>query len=260
MPSTEEGAGESPQWFTQIAHELSAAWAISRKDMITYYIKPNIIVSGILFPLFMFLAFAVGKNAPPGTLIPGLIAITLLFSASSIEPVSIPIERRVKTFDRLLAAPISLHSLVFGESVSGFLYSLGIACLPLALGIILFATPIEHAPVLLIAMVLTAFCFATLGTLFAAYPTENVGEVMSMLNTVRLPLIFISGVFIPISEIPQIGQEIALLSPLTYGNDMISYAYTGVSLYSPMLDIAALLIFILIFQFVANRLYKKFNE
>ena len=57
----------------------------------------------------------------------------------------------------------------------------------------LLATPLT--------MILTAFCFATLGTLFAAYPTENVGEVMSMLNTVRLPLIFISGVFIPISTL-----------------------------------------------------------
>jgi ABC-2 type transport system permease protein len=109
-------------------------------------------------------------------------------------------------------------------------------------------------------MVLTAFCFATLGTLFAAYPTENVGEVMSMLNTVRLPLIFISGVFIPLSAMPQIGQDIALFSPLTYGNDMIAYAYTGTSLFSPLLDIVALLIFILLFQFAANRLYKKFNE
>ena len=259
MPSTEKTT-PAAAWMERLHHELSAAWAISRKDMITYYIKPNIIVSGILFPLFMFLAFAIGKNAPPGTLIPGLIAITLLFSASSIEPVSIPIERRVKTFDRLLSAPISLHSLVFGESMSGFLYSLGIASLPLLIGIVVFGTPIEHAPVLVIAMALTAFCFATLGTLFAAYPTENVGEVMSMLNTVRLPLIFISGVFIPISEIPQIGQAIALFSPLTYGNDMISYAYTGTSLYSPVWDTVALLIFILIFQFVANRLYKKFNE
>jgi ABC-2 type transport system permease protein len=239
---------------------MSAAWAIARKDMRIYYLKPNIIVSGILFPLFMFLAFAIGRNAPPGTLIPGLIAITLLFSASSIEPVSIPIERRVKTFDRLLSAPISLHSLVFGESSSGFLYSLGIACLPLMIGVILFHTSIVYAPVLVIAMALTAFCFATLGTLFASYPTENVGEVMSMLNTVRLPLIFISGVFIPISSMPQIGQGIALLSPLTYGNDMIEYAYTGTSLFSPLLDIFALLIFILVFQFVANRLYKKFNE
>jgi len=225
-----------------------------------YYLKPNIIVSGIMFPLFMFLSFAIGKNAPPGTLIPGLIAITLMFSASSIEPVSIPIERRVKTFERLLSAPISLYSLVSGESLSGFLYSLGIACLPLAIGVIVFHTPIVHALILAISMIFTAFCFATLGTLFAAYPTENVGEVMSMLNTVRLPLIFISGVFIPLSAMPVIGQMIALISPLTYGNDMIEYAYTGKSLFSPLLDIMMLIIFILIFQVTANYLYKKFNE
>jgi ABC-2 type transport system permease protein len=183
-----------------------------------------------------------------------------MFSASSIEPVSIPIERRVKTFERLLSAPISLYSLVSGESLSGFIYSLGIACFPLAIGIIVFHTPIVHALILAISMIFTAFCFATLGTLFAAYPTENVGEVMSMLNTVRLPLIFISGVFIPLSAMPVVGQMIALISPLTYGNDMIAYAYTGKSLFSPLLDIVILIIFILIFQVTANYLYKKFNE
>ncbi|MEN6395869.1 MAG: ABC transporter permease [Methanoregula sp.] len=259
MPSI-EGEERSNSWFARLSHELSAAWAISRKDMLTYYFKPNIIMSGILFPLFMFLAFAIGKNAPPGILIPGLIAITLLFSASSIEPVSIPIERRVKTFDRLLAAPISLHTLVLGESLSGFLYSLGIACLPLLIGILFFQTRVIHIIVLIVALLLTAFCFATLGTLFAAYPTENVGEVMSMLNLVRLPLIFISGVFIPLSTMPAIGQKIALLSPLTYGNDMIEYAYTGTTHFSPLVDIAMLVIFILIFQFSANWLYRKFNE
>lgn len=256
MPSIEH-----QDWTKRLSCEISGAWAIAKKDMRIYYLKPNIIVSGIFFPLFMFLSFAIGRStASPGTLIPGLISITLMFSASSIEPVSIPIERRVKTFERLLSAPISLYSLVSGESLSGFLYSLGIACLPLAVGIVVFSTPIEYAPVLVISMIFTAFCFATLGTLFAAYPTENVGEVMSMLNTVRLPLIFISGVFIPISAMPLIGQKIALISPLTYGNDMIEYAYTGKSLFSPTLDIMMLVIFILIFQTTANYLYKKFNE
>jgi len=240
--------------------QISAAWAIAKKDMRIYYLKPNIIVSGIFFPLFMFLAFAIGKNTAPGTLIPGLISITLLFSASSIEPVSIPIERRVKTFERLLSAPISLYSLVSGESLSGFFYSLGIACLPLVIGVTFFGTTIVHTTVLVISMILTAFCFATLGTLFAAYPTENVGEVMSMLNTVRLPLIFISGVFVPISSMPQIGQKIALISPLTYGSDLIEYAYTDKSLFPPLMDMIMLLIFILIFQIIANYLYKTFNE
>lgn len=255
MPSIEH-----QKWRKRLSCEIFAAWAIAKKDMRIYYLKPNIIVSGIFFPLFMFLAFAIGKNTPPGTLIPGLISITLLFSASSIEPVSIPIERRVKTFERLLSAPISLYSLVSGESMSGFIYSLGIACFPLAIGVIIFSTPIVHVLVLVISMILTAFCFATLGTLFAAYPTENVGEVMSLLNTVRLPLIFISGVFIPISSMPQIGQKIALISPLTYGNDLIEYAYTDKSLFSPLLDIILLVVFIIIFQITANYLYKKFNE
>jgi ABC-2 type transport system permease protein len=218
-------------WIKHFSCGISAAWAIAKKDMRIHYLRPHIIVSGIIFPLVMFLVFAIGKITSPGPLIPGLISITLLFSASSIKPVSIPIERRVKTFERLLSAPISLYSLVVGESISGFFYSLGIACLPLIVGVLFFSTPIANALFLLISMVLTAFCFATLGTLLATYPTENVGEVMSLLNTIRIPLIFISGIFVPISSMPQIGQKIALISPLTYGNDMIEYAYTGKSLF-----------------------------
>jgi hypothetical protein len=32
-----------------------------------------------------------------------------------------------------------------------------------------------------------------MGTLFAAYPAESPGDIMSLLNMVRLPLIFESG-------------------------------------------------------------------
>jgi len=244
----------------QVCTELHAAWAIAKKDILIYYLKPNIIVSGMLFPLFMFLAFAVGRPAEPSTMIPGLIAITILFSASSIEPVSIPIERRMKTFDRLLSAPISLHTVVLGESMSGFLYSLGIAFVPLIAGIILFQTSIIGIAPLVAGLLLTSFCFATMGTLFAAYPTESPGDIMSMLNLVRLPLIFVSGVFIPLDQIPQAGQFITYLSPLTYGNDLIHAAFAGDTHFNPIIDVVMLFVFILIFQFVANRLYKKFNE
>jgi len=244
----------------QIHAELNAAWAIAKKDIAIYYLKPNILVSGALFPLFMFLAFAVGKPAAPSVMIPGLIAITILFSASSIEPVSIPIERRMKTFDRLVSAPVSLHAVVLGESLSGFLYSIGIAFVPFIAGLIIFGIPVLDPLPLVCGILLTAFCFATMGTLFAAYPTESPGDIMSMLNMVRLPLIFISGVFIPVESIPSVGQALIYVSPLTYGNDLIRAAYSGSTHFSPLADIAMLCIFILIFQTAANRLYKKFNE
>ncbi|MDO8873821.1 MAG: ABC transporter permease [Methanoregula sp.] len=251
---------EQAEWFRQLRVEFIAAWAIAKKDMIIYYLKPNIIVSGMLFPLFMFLAFAVGRPAEPSVMIPGLIAITILFSASSIEPVSIPIERRMKTFDRLISAPVSLHAVVLGESLSGFLYSIGIAFVPFIAGIVIFGIPILNAAPLIIGILLTSFCFATMGTLFASYPTESPGDIMSMLNVVRLPLIFISGIFIPIESIPSYGQFAVYFSPLTYGNDLIHAAYSGTTYFNPLVDIVMLIVFILIFQFAANRLYKKFNE
>jgi ABC-2 type transport system permease protein len=243
-----------------LTSDAYAAWAIAKKDVTIYYLKPNIIVSGLLFPLFMFLAFAAGKNVPPGTLIPGLIAVTILFSSSTIEPVSIPIERRTKTFERLISAPVSLHAVVFGESLSGFFYSIGIAFVPLIVGFIAFRTAIPHPIELIAGMLLTAICFSTMGTLFAAYPTESPGDIMSMLNLVRLPLIFISGTFIPIAAMPLIGQAAAYCSPLTYGNDLIQSAYGQPSLFSPVLDVVMLIVFFVLFQFIAHRLYRRFNE
>lgn len=246
-------------WYARTRAELRAAWAIAKKDMTIYYIKPNIIVSGLLFPLFMFLAFSVGNTSGPSVMVPGLIAITILFSASSIEPVSIPIERRTKTFDRLLSAPVSLNAVVLGESLSGFVYSLGIAAVPLAAGILIFGTPIVDPVSLIIGLALTSFCIASLGTLFAAYPTESPGDIMSMLNVVRLPLVFISGVFIPLSSIPPAAQVITYISPLTYGYELIRSGYSGTSQINPVVSVLMLLLFIVIFQLLADRLYKKYN-
>jgi ABC-2 type transport system permease protein len=257
----------------QVPLDLMASWAIARKDMIIYYLRPNIIVSGILFPLFMFLAFAIGTvgggsspvngssmTAQLGALIPGLLAITVLFSASSIEPVSIPIERRMKTFDRLISAPISLHALVLGESVSGFLYSLGIALIPLVIGVILFGNRILSPAALLLALGLSSLCFSSMGTLVASYPTENVGEVMSILNLIRFPLIFLSGVFIPLESLPGWGQAVAVFSPLTYTSDLIRFGYNGTSHLGPLVDLLVLTLFTIGFQLVGTWLYRKFNE
>ena len=244
----------------QLRAEAVAAWAIAKKDIIIYYLKPNIIVAGLLFPLFMFLAFAAGGNLPPGLLIPGLISVTILFSSSTIEPVSIPIERRTRTFERLLSAPVSLHAIVIGESLSGFLYSIGVALVPLIVGLVLFGTTISSILPLIAGMLLTALCFSTMGTLFAAYPTESPGDIMSMLNVVRLPLIFISGTFIPLDAMPSIVRGIAYLSPLTYGNDLIQRAYGQPAYLDPFVCVGMLIVFFIAFQFIAHRLYVQFND
>jgi ABC-2 type transport system permease protein len=244
----------------RLSRELVAAWAIAKKDVAIYYLRPGTIVGGVLFPLFMFLAFTAGKLGTAMALIPGLIGITTLFSASSIEPVSIPIERRTNTFDRLLSAPISLNALVLGESLSGLLYSVVIALVVFVAALLILATPISNILLIVVGILLSSLCFATMGTLFAAYPTESPGDIISMVNVVRFPLIFISGVFIPIATLPSVGQMIAYISPLTYANDLIQGGYNGKMTFHPIVDVAMLIVFILIFQLIANYLYKRFND
>ncbi|MDD1679624.1 MAG: ABC transporter permease [Methanomicrobiales archaeon] len=246
----------SPEY---LASDVKGAWAIAKKDLEIYYVKPNIYISGILFPLFMLLAFAVGRAAPLVSLVPGLIAITALFSASSIEPVSVPIERRTRTFDRLLSAPVSMFSIVLGESISGFMFSGSICFLLFIPGVILYQPALISIAILVLGIILSCFAFASFGTVFAAYPTENVGEVMSLLNLIRLPLIFISGVFIPLESMPLWGQTVAIISPLTYASDILRFGFEGTTHFGPWTDLLMLVVFAIIFQVLGNFLYRKFN-
>lgn len=244
----------------QLKNDLSASWAIAKKDMHIYYIKPGTLMFGIMFPLFMFLSFAVGKNAPASTLIPGLIAITILFSSSSIGPMVIPTERGVKTFERLLTAPISFYSILLGKTLGGFLFSLAISIITLLIGIIWFETQLINLIALTIGLALSSFCFAMLGIMFASYPTDNPGDVMLILNFVRLPILFISGIYIPVENMPDWGQVAAAFSPLTYANDIIRYSLEGKTFYSPILDSIVLLFFIGVFLLIGMWLHKKFRE
>ena len=87
---------------------MKRSWAITVKDMKIYYLRPPALMFGILFPVALFFTFTVGRNMPPERLIPVLSAQTVFWSASSIGPVAIPMERRLRTFERFLSAPISL--------------------------------------------------------------------------------------------------------------------------------------------------------
>jgi len=95
---------------SKFLYSLRSSLVIAEKDARIYYIKPPVIIFGILFPLFFFLAFALGKKVSPLILVPGLVAMTLFFTSSSVGPLVIPWERTARTYERLLTTPVSLFS------------------------------------------------------------------------------------------------------------------------------------------------------
>jgi ABC-2 type transport system permease protein len=80
---------------------------------------------------------------------------------------------------------------------------------------------------------------------------------MMFSNLVRLPIMFISGVFIPIEELPAAGKIIANFSPLTYTVDLLRYVFQGVSYYSVTRNVLMLILFLIIFLVLGMRLHKR---
>jgi ABC-2 type transport system permease protein len=180
----------------QLIQEIKIAWAIALKDMKIYYLRPPSLMFGILFPFSMFLSFVIGRNTPISQAIPVLVAQTVFFAASSIGPVSIPMERRLQTFDRFLSAPVSLMTVLLGKTLAGFIYGIGVSLIPVVLGLTFFESSIPELGALTMGMGLSAFGFAAMGIMFASLPGQGPGQVMMPLNFIRIPLLFISGVYI----------------------------------------------------------------
>jgi ABC-2 type transport system permease protein len=107
-------------------------------------------------------------------------------------------------------------------------------------------------------MVLAAFCFSSFSVLLSAYPPTDVpSTVMMISNLVKFPLIFISGVFIPIWELQDWGRIVASFSPLTYFTDLVGYSTQGISYYSVFVDFVVLTGFTVLFLALAIKIHKK---
>ena len=238
--------------FSQVKRSL----AIAEKNMRIYYLKGPVVVSGILFPMFLFLAFSVGRSIPIDFLISGLLSMTLFFTATSVSPVIAPWEGSMKTLERLVSAPVSLSAILLGDVVASFAFGVAISMVPLAFGL-LIGISIINPLVLAASIIIAAFCFSSLGILLSTPPTNVPSNVMMFSTLVKFPLIFISGIFIPLEQMPAWGKLVALFSPLTYLTDLIQYSIQGISYYPILLDVALILAFTVLFLILAVVIHKR---
>ena len=238
-------------------YTLKTSLVITEKNARIYYLKAPVIIFGILFPVFFFLAFALGKKTTPFILAPGLIAMTLFFTSSSVGPLITPWERSAKTYEKLLVSPVTLSSILLGDMLAGVIFGVIISFVPLAIGILFFNARLFHPFLLIVGIILSSFCFSSLGILLASPAAEAPSQIMMLSALVRFPLIFISGIFIPLDRLPFWGKVIAFISPLTYTVDAMKYSLYGLKSYPAFINMLALSFFSFVFFSIALKLHRK---
>jgi len=234
---------------------LGKSLSIAKKDLKIYYGKGPVVIFGILLPFFFFFAFLVGRKMPPLSLIAGLSGMAIWFTSTSISPVIAPWETRTKTLERLVSSPISVTEMILGDIMGSMTLAFSISAVTVfAVAGILGLMPFNFIT-LLLGIILASFCFSAIGVLISALPTDTTSDIMMLSTLIKFPLIFVSGIFIPVENLPGWGTIISRFSPLTYFVDLVRFSFSGSG--SPWIDIGALVGFSLFFLLVADFSHRR---
>jgi len=222
-----------------------AFWNILTKDARTYYLKPPNISWGIIFPLawtgMFFIRSGSGLESIL-TLLPGVVTISILFGTTSMLAVTITFEKRSRSFERLLLAPISLELLMLAKTSGAILFGVANAFVPIVIATFLADLSGVVWSLVLPAILLIGIASTFLG-LFIAVSVSEVFEAQTFSNFFRFPMIFLCGLFFPVMALPVFIRPLSYALPLTYGVDILHGATHGEHIMSFSLDFIILGLF-----------------
>jgi ABC-2 type transport system permease protein len=149
-------------------------------------------------------------------LIPGLLAILLMFSGMVLAAFSIVRERERGTLEQLMVTPVSAVSVVIGKLIPYLLLGMIQFALILALMRWAFQVPI-HGNLFLLAGLGAMYLVAllSLGLLVSARAKTQM-EAMMQAQGALLPSIFLSGYVFPVTSLPDFLKVLSNLLPATH--------------------------------------------
>jgi ABC-2 type transport system permease protein len=167
------------------------------------------------------------EGVVPGTpsyfdfIAPGIMAMTVMMSVMTGLPVAISQEKEVGTLDGMMVAPINRLSIIFGKTLGQTARGLLQGIIILVLATVLFHVSIQGSIVLVFALLLLGvFSFVGLGIVITSFAKDQETAQMMMM-TLMFPMMFLSGVFFPIQQMPWYMQDISRVLPLTYASQAL---------------------------------------
>ena len=191
-------------------------------------------------------------------MIPGVIAMTI-FISSFMSGISVIWDKQFGFLKEVLVAPTprwqSITGRIFGDSVVALLQGIILTGLGFAVAPNL---SVQGLPIVALASFLTALGFASLGIAIASSKAfKSIEAFQGLVNVLMMPLIFASGAFFPLMNVPEWFKVIAYLDPLTYSTDAMRGALVNVYQFDMVRDFLALLAFSAISLYLAIRTFER---
>jgi ABC-2 type transport system permease protein len=171
--------------------------------------------------------------------IPGLIMMSFATNAFTNNSSSILQQKFLGAIHDQLSSPASPRELLLAFCLGGFVRGLIVATLTFIVSMILTNLTVDHALVLIPAIVLVGFFFANLGVLIGVR-AEQFDDVAFAQTFVLQPLIFLGGVFYSASLLPEPFQTLTHFNPVYYMINLVRYGFLDYTEASVPLSLLAL--------------------
>jgi ABC-2 type transport system permease protein len=150
-------------------------------------------------------------------------------------------DREKLILKRLAATPLRRWQLVGSNVLMRLLIALAQAVIIVGVGVLAFGVEIVGSLLLTgLFIALGAMAFLALGYVIASFAkTEDAANGMT--SVVQFPMMFLSGTFFPLDEMPDFLQGIARVIPLTYLSDALRQVMVGGAAFAPLWVCAAVL-------------------
>lgn len=189
---------------------------------------------------------------------PGIMAMTVMMSVMTGLPAAISQEKEVGTLDGMMVAPINRLSIIVGKTLAQTARGLLQGVLILILASILFGVSIQGSILLVFGLLLLGvFSFVGLGVVLTSFAKDQETATMVMM-TLMFPMMFLSGVFFPVQQMPWFMQSISKVLPLTYAADALRKVMVlGAGIPQIATELTVLIVFGVVMMAIAVPVFKR---
>jgi len=174
--------------------------------------------------------------------VPSVIVFSLTLTTLAMLVATVVSQRELGITKRRRATPLPAWALIVSQSLTVVVMAIGTVILLLLVGAIAFGVhfPLRGLPTLVLGVLGGAAAFCGLGYALSTF-ADSADTAQPMIQLVTFPLFFISGIWVPLSELPEWLQVIAKIFPVEHVADLVHRAYVGVVPTGPvLLDFAIL--------------------
>ena len=175
--------------------------------------------------------------------VPSVIVFSLTLTTLAMLVATVVSQRELGITKRRRATPLPAWALIVSQSLTVVVMAIATVILLLLVGAIAFGVhfPLRSLPTLVLGVLGGAAAFCGLGYALSTF-ADSADSAQPMIQLVTFPLFFISGIWIPISELPKFLEIVAKIFPVEHVADLVHRAYVGAVPTGPVLADFAILV------------------